>query len=275
MRNILIALATSTALASFAVAPAAADSQASKPSVSIGGVQMSAKDIKGRVVVTAEGERIGHVADLISRGNTPNDVVIALEAENSQMGMIPAREGTATRNARSEPVVAGGRTVAVPADSLRAGDGRTLVIDQSALTTIAELKDRLRQPGAGAAAGASSATGASAYTWQSGAELKVDQVIGAPVYDRSGSRVGEIAALVTKSEDKLTYAVVDVGSDRKVTMPWNKMSARQGGDGLTSDDAEPQRLSEARPFTERNPAYRNMPGEDVVRWPQGQAKASR
>lgn len=276
MRTFLIALAATTTLTAFAVQPAGAETTRSgaNPAVTIGGSEMSGRDLIGRAVLTPDGRRIGEVSGLVQDKSTPNDVIISLDAENHQMGLIPGRSNSASgANDKSGPVVAGGSTVATPADSLRLGDNGTLVIDAAALATIADLKDRLQGSSAGSsAAEPSSAKASGGYAWKPGQDLRAEQVIGSPVYDRSGARVGKVAALVTDSADNVTYAVVDMGGDRKVTLPWAEMSARPDGDGLAADD---DRMKDGKPFAERNSAYRNMPSESAVRWPQGQAKAER
>lgn len=105
--------------------------------VSIGGDSMAAGDIMGRGV-TLNGERIGQVADLIGRGNTYNDVIIRLDQAHSQMGLVLGAEGAMAGEDR--PVIVGGRTVAVPLESLAAGSGETLTLSQSAVTTLDQFR---------------------------------------------------------------------------------------------------------------------------------------
>lgn len=57
-------------------------------SMTIGGQTISTDKLIGKQVVTPDGKRIGEVADLIYRDNTYNDVIIRLDKQHSQMGVV-------------------------------------------------------------------------------------------------------------------------------------------------------------------------------------------
>src|SRR5690606_35031334 len=101
---------------------------------------MAAGELIGRPV-TLNGQRIGQVADLIGRENTYNDVVIRLDREHSQMGVVLGADFQGLPG-NERPIIVGGRTVAVPIESLRPGAGNTIALSESAVTTLDQFRAR-------------------------------------------------------------------------------------------------------------------------------------
>lgn len=108
--------------------------------VKISGSAVSAGDLVGKTV-TMSGERIGKITDLIGRENTYNDVIIRLDKEHSQMGVVLGRDWGAMPG-HERPVIVGGTTVAVPAEALTAGTGGALALSKSAITSLDQFRDR-------------------------------------------------------------------------------------------------------------------------------------
>jgi len=99
-------------------------------------------DLVGRTV-TMHGERIGEIVDTIADAGTPNDVLVRLDPQHRQMGLIlgPFAEKRVPGN--EAPVIVGGSVIALPMDALvvEPGDG-SLRLSEGAVTTLGELSAR-------------------------------------------------------------------------------------------------------------------------------------
>lgn len=133
----LLALAVPQALAQTAGSGSGsgAPARGAEEQITWGGKSVPAATLVGKPVMM-KGEKIGEVADLIWRDNTYNDVVIRLDKEHSQMGVVANKESQ--RMAGNQPPAAvGGRTLGVRLDSLKpAQDGKAVMLDESAVTTL-------------------------------------------------------------------------------------------------------------------------------------------
>lgn len=142
-KSLGIALAAGVAALTLGALPQDAAAQAAQATgqdmqVSIGGQQMQASALVGSQVML-KGERIGEVVDLIGRDNTYNDVIVRLDEEHSQMGLVlGAAEAGMEGNQR--PIIVGGHTVAVPFESFSAAEGDALQLSESAVTTLDQFR---------------------------------------------------------------------------------------------------------------------------------------
>lgn len=124
----------------------------------------------------------------------------------------------------------------------------------------------------------SSATGQTTQS-QGQKQVRAEQVIGSEIYSAKGERVGEIEDLVIGEKDKVTYAIVDVGGflgmgEHQVALPFDELAARDDSSLMMSESMDKEELRQMEEF-HRSEAYEDMPGGDVVNWPQGQAKVTR
>lgn len=138
-KSLGLALAAGVAAFTLGALPQGAAAQAAGEDmqITIGGQQMQASRLVGSQVML-NGERIGEIVDLIGRDNTYNDVIVRLDEEHSQMGLVLGAGEAVTGNQR--PIIVGGRTVAVPFDSFSAGEGDALQLSESAVTTLDQFK---------------------------------------------------------------------------------------------------------------------------------------
>jgi sporulation protein YlmC with PRC-barrel domain len=104
-------------------------------SVRIAGADYQAGDIRGDAIVTKDGESLGEIVRLVRRGDSPNDVIIRLDDENTRMAMQAGADNDA-----GEPEIAGGRTVALPASALKPEEGDdAFQLDLNAVTTARQV----------------------------------------------------------------------------------------------------------------------------------------
>lgn len=117
---------------SFEWAPTAPTSR----TVSIDGHQLAASAVVGSPVLTPSGERLGQVSRVAGL-ESANEIVISLD-ENRQMKVGSAEPAKLPGSkANAEPVIVGGPSAVVGADKIRrAGDGTSLVVEQSSLRPI-------------------------------------------------------------------------------------------------------------------------------------------
>ncbi|MET4699572.1 outer membrane receptor protein involved in Fe transport [Constrictibacter sp. MBR-5] len=128
------ALAAGTGLA---VAAAAAPAVQARDAAATAG-----ETLTGRSVMM-NGDRIGEVVDTVKRDNTKNDVLIELDEQHYQMGVVLGSRGAGKMTGNESPVIVGGTVIAVPMEAFSQGlEGGNLRLSDSAVTTLNEFAPR-------------------------------------------------------------------------------------------------------------------------------------
>lgn len=106
------------------------------------GESITASQITGQPVML-QGTRIGRVQGPLNSADQPNNVLIEVDEEHSQMGGVVGSAEMLPSN--TPPVIVGGRTIAVPASALRSAPGGGFDLSADAVTTLEDFA-RLTAP---------------------------------------------------------------------------------------------------------------------------------
>ncbi|MET4699573.1 hypothetical protein ABIE65_002605 [Constrictibacter sp. MBR-5] len=93
--------------------------------------------------VTMHGKRIGEIVDTITDAGTPNDVLVRLDRQHRQMGLVLGPFVDRRVPGNEAPVIIGGSVIALPMEALVADPGSGSVrLSERAVTTLGELSAR-------------------------------------------------------------------------------------------------------------------------------------